>query len=529
MLLADPDRRELEMNLAVADAINLEPGAEIRFFLNIDPARPVMARLERAGYRAAQTAEGIMAYRLRAGFENDDARLRIGLRGTRAHLRGTHGARPLSAAPSTGMGAAMAGLVIGPPVGAIALSHNDPNGGGGASATRKLPPLRDELVLHPGPSNGDGAPSWTLEDPARGRYFRLGWAEIEMLARWDRDDPAAIAAAITQETTLTVDAAEVEAFVRFLASANLVRVEGPRALGQLHEQAQAARMNPVAFLLKNYLFIRIPLVRPDPFLDRTIGLAAPFFSPVFWIVTLIAGLAGMLLVLRQWDGFVTTFVHLFSWQGLAAIGIGLIFAKIAHELAHAYAAKHEGVAVPTMGIALMVLYPVLYTDTTAAWRLTDRARRLRIGYAGMATELAIAAWMTLAWSFMPDGPVRSAAFILATTTWIMTLAVNLNPFMRFDGYFLFSDALDMPNPPGSRLPAGALAVARGPVRLRRKPTRAFPERAGTASDHLCRLHLDLPFCPVSRHRPDRLSFLLQGARYHADDRGAGLVHRSPDF
>ena len=100
---------------------------------------------------------------------------------------------------------------------------------------------------------------------------------------------------------------------------------------------------------RSYLFIRIPLVRPDPFLDRTIGLAAPFFSPVFWIVTLIAGLAGMLLVLRQWDGFVTTFVHLFSWQGLAAIGIGLIFAKIAHELAHAYAAKHEGVAVAHHG------------------------------------------------------------------------------------------------------------------------------------------------------------------------------------
>jgi multidrug efflux pump subunit AcrA (membrane-fusion protein) len=82
MLLADPDRRELEMNLAVADAINLQPGAEIRFFLNIDPARPVMAQLERAGYRATQTAEGIMAYRVRARFEDDDARLRIGLRGT---------------------------------------------------------------------------------------------------------------------------------------------------------------------------------------------------------------------------------------------------------------------------------------------------------------------------------------------------------------------------------------------------------------------------------------------------------------
>ena len=370
----------------------------------------------------------------------------------------------------------MAGLVIGQITGAITASRDDPSGRGAPSATSALPPLRDELALHPGPPGADGAPSWTLEDPARGRYFRLGWAEIEMLARWERGDPAAIAAAITQETTLTVSPAEVEAFVRFLTSSNLVRVAGPRALGQLHEQAQASRMSPVAFVLKNYLFIRIPLVRPDRFLDKTLGLAAPFFSPLFWIATLIAGLTGILLVLRQWDSFVTTFVHLFSWQGLAAIGIGLIFAKIAHELAHAYAAKREGLDVPTMGIALMVLYPVLYTDTTAAWRLTDRAKRLRIGYAGMAIELAIAAWMTLAWSFMPDGPVRSAAFILATTTWIMTLAVNLNPFMRFDGYFLFSDALDMPN-----LQDRAFRLARWRLRealfgFGENPPERFPKR-----------------------------------------------------
>ncbi len=82
MLLADPAERELEMRLAVADAINLDPGAEIRFFLNIDPARAIPARLARAGYRASPTPEGVMAYRLRADFEADDPRLRIGLRGT---------------------------------------------------------------------------------------------------------------------------------------------------------------------------------------------------------------------------------------------------------------------------------------------------------------------------------------------------------------------------------------------------------------------------------------------------------------
>lgn len=319
-------------------------------------------------------------------------------------------------------------------------------GGGAAEAgAQHLPPLRDELILHPGPADRDGAPGWTLEDPPRARYFRLGWAEIEMLARWHLGDPAAIAAAVSTETTLTLSPGEVEAFARFLAGANLVQLRGERAMRMLAEQANAARMNPLAFVLKNYLFIRIPLVRPDGFLEATRGLAAPFFARAFWIATVMAAIIGLLLALRQWDAFTTTFLHLFSWQGLAAIAVALVVTKIAHELAHAHAAKREGLPVPTMGIALMVLYPVLYTDTTAAWRLTDRRKRLRIGYAGMAIELAIAAWMTLAWSFMPDGAMRSATFVLATTTWIMTLAINLNPFMRFDGYFLFSDLLDMPN------------------------------------------------------------------------------------
>lgn len=82
MLLADPQARELEISLAVADAINLEPGAEIRFFLNIDPADPIGAALIRAGYRASAMPDGAMAYRLRAALNEDDPRLRIGLRGT---------------------------------------------------------------------------------------------------------------------------------------------------------------------------------------------------------------------------------------------------------------------------------------------------------------------------------------------------------------------------------------------------------------------------------------------------------------
>jgi putative peptide zinc metalloprotease protein len=98
-----------------------------------------------------------------------------------------------------------------------------------------------------------------------------------------------------------------------------------------------------------------------------------------------------------------------------------------------------------MGVAFMVLWPMAYTDTNETWRLTDPRHRLQVASAGIATELLIAAWATLAWGLLPDGPARSAAFVLATTSWVATLVINASPFMRFDGYFILSDALDMPN------------------------------------------------------------------------------------
>jgi putative peptide zinc metalloprotease protein len=98
-----------------------------------------------------------------------------------------------------------------------------------------------------------------------------------------------------------------------------------------------------------------------------------------------------------------------------------------------------------MGIAFMVMVPVLFTDVTDAWRLPSRSQRLLIDAAGMLAELCLAALATLLWSFLPDGPLRSAAFMLATVTWVTTLLINLNPLMRFDGYFLLSDLLGIQN------------------------------------------------------------------------------------
>ena len=329
-----------------------------------------------------------------------------------------------------------------------------------AGAERALPRLRDDLRLYDGPPAADGSPSWTLYDPVRHRYFRLGRTAVELLSRWGCGTGAALLTAVNRGTTCAATQQHLAELLRFLALNGLLQADGSAAVAGLVRQAEAARPGWAQWLVHNYLFFRIPLVRPDRFLLATLPLVRPLFSRGFAAVVVVAGLLGLLLVLRQWETFAHTFLHFFSWQGAAWFGVALVVTKICHELGHAYTARRFGCRIPSMGVAFLVMMPVLYTDTSDAWRLSSRRQRLAIGAAGVATELCLAALATLAWSFLPDGPARSAAFLIATVTWIGTLAINLSPFMRFDGYYLLSDALGVAN-----LQPRAFALARW--RLRR--------------------------------------------------------------
>ncbi|SOD90769.1 site-2 protease family protein [Caenispirillum bisanense] len=308
-----------------------------------------------------------------------------------------------------------------------------------------LPPLRDDLRLLPGPTARDGSPTWTIHDPVRNRYHRLGWAAFEMLARWPAGTGAAVCARVAAETTLAPGKAELEQLLRFLRANALVDMGSAADRGQWTRQAEAMRQRWSSWLLHNYLFFRIPLVRPDGFLRRTWPLVRPLFSPAAgWIMALLA-LVAVYLVARRWDAFVHTFTQFASLQGLAWMGVALVVTKILHELGHAYTAHRYGCRVPTMGVAFMVLWPVLYTDTSDGWTLTERRKRLAIGAAGVTVELCVAVLATFVWALTDDGPLRSAAFFLATAGWTASLAINLNPFMRFDGYYLLADWLDEPN------------------------------------------------------------------------------------
>lgn len=307
------------------------------------------------------------------------------------------------------------------------------------------PRLREELSLLPGPALPDGQPSWTLHDPVRNLFFRIDWPTFEVLARWSSADAQGIVRDINASTTLQLEPADVEQVGEFLAGNQLVQPEGAQGSAAFSERLRQLQGNPFKWLLHHYLFFRVPLWRPDAWLGRWQHVAAALYTRQFAWCTLAALLLGLSQVARNWETFTASLVDTFSWEGLAAYGVALFVVKLLHELGHAFTAKRLGCRVPTMGVAFLVMWPVAYTDTNDAWRLTDRWQRLQVASAGIATELLVAAWATLAWALLPEGGLRSAAFVLATTSWVATLAINASPFMRFDGYFILSDWLDLPN------------------------------------------------------------------------------------
>lgn len=312
-----------------------------------------------------------------------------------------------------------------------------------------LPPLREDLGLHPGPDATDGSPTWTLHDPASHRFFSLSWPAFELLSRWGLRDPSSLLAAVHRETTLEVSEDDLHALLDMLRSNHLLVASDARQTEQLTAHAAATRMSPGQWLLKHYLFFRVPVLQPMRWLQRSSRWVRWAFQPAFWIGCLALMLTGLVLAGRRWDEFSHTLTSYASWEGLLAVALALSGAKVLHELGHAFTATHFGCRVPTMGVAFLVMWPVLYTDTNEAWKLTSRRQRLWVGAAGMLSEMALASVALVAWSVLPDtpawAPIRSGAFLLATTTWLLTVAINASPFMRFDGYFLLSDAINMPN------------------------------------------------------------------------------------
>ncbi|WP_437889862.1 HlyD family efflux transporter periplasmic adaptor subunit [Phytobacter sp. V91] len=302
-----------------------------------------------------------------------------------------------------------------------------------------LPALREDLQLSPAPDALDGAPQWTLVDVLAGRYFKLSGSAIRLLRHWSLGEEEQVLAAANRETGIPLGNDELQGLLRFLRANDLIVGNDEEQRASYGLKAGARRKGVLTQLLHQYLFFRIPLWRPDPFLNKSWPVLARHGGWLLRIVLPLMLLAGLYLLSRDWPRYRDSFSWLFSLEGAAAFGVTMVFAKFTHELGHAWMAKRMGCRVQSMGVAFVVMFPMFYTDVSDAWRVRSRTGRLLIGSGGMLAELILAIVALLAWSLLPEGPLRTAAFLLSSASWLTTLAVNLNPLMRFDGYFILSD------------------------------------------------------------------------------------------
>lgn len=306
-----------------------------------------------------------------------------------------------------------------------------------------LPKLRQDLKFIRSGNSVQGEPIWVIQDPITNRFYRLGWLEFEMLLHWHL--PAQdIIDTINNDTPLYIDEGHLQAFVEFLSKNNLSQPTGA-AIERLRKQTKVPSWQSPKWWLHNYLFFRIPIIKPQVWLQKAMPYVEPLFSTTALWLVIFASLLGLFLVTRQWDVFIHTLLDTLTPTGLIGFALAIIVSKILHELGHAFAATRYGLRVAHMGVAFLVLWPMLYTDTGESWKLQSHKQRLHISIAGITVELALAGIATLLWALLDDGALRQMLFYLATTSWVLTLALNTSPFLRFDGYYILSDIINFPN------------------------------------------------------------------------------------
>jgi putative peptide zinc metalloprotease protein len=307
-----------------------------------------------------------------------------------------------------------------------------------------LPELKAGITFAFNDYDLEGKPQWMIHDDGRNKFFVIGWVEYELLSRWKLGTADAIIEAVNNETTLQVDEADLEGLIFFLKHNFLLTQSGYQIYASAKEQKLYKTDNPFHWLVNYYLFFRVPLFHPDKLLDKTKIVGEVFFSKITLILMSILGLLAIYQISEQWETFTHTFSTIFTLEGLCIYLVVFLVTKLFHELGHAYMCKSFGVPVPTLGVAFLVFWPVLYTDTTLSWSLNNKSR-MRIALAGMWVETYFTIIAALIWCNSSNTTLQAVCYIVVAVNWVASLLINVSPFMRFDGYYVFADFLKMPN------------------------------------------------------------------------------------
>lgn len=214
---------------------------------------------------------------------------------------------------------------------------------------------------------------------------------------------------------------------------------------QLFERLRRHQQAQVRSALGSVLFLRLPLWDPDRFLQRLLPVVRPFFSWIGVALWAAVVLFAAKTAIDHHDALFDRGQEVLAPGNLALLFGAFFLTKLLHEFGHAFACRVFGGQVHQMGVMLLVFSPVPYVDATASWSFRERWRRVWVGAAGMYVELLIASAAVFVWAHTGDGLVNSLAYNIIFVASVSTLLFNLNPLLRFDGYYILSDLADTPN------------------------------------------------------------------------------------
>ncbi len=289
---------------------------------------------------------------------------------------------------------------------------------------------------------------YVLQDHQSGRFFRVSPAANLLLCLLDGRRTVARALALTAERhgAERPTRGDVVKLLAQLHQSDLLATPLPPDMEELARRADRQESRKLLLWLRNPLALRFPLLDPDRFLDATAPLLRPLFSRwgfLAWLLLVAAGGVTALLHGRALAEGVTD--QLLSPGNLVLVLVLYPLIKGLHELGHAYATKTAGGEVHELGVMLLVLLPVPYLDASAASAFRSKWRRMAVSGAGIMVELALAAIACLLWVQAEPGPLRALLFNVMLIAGVSTLLFNGNPLLRFDGYYVLMDLIEVPN------------------------------------------------------------------------------------
>jgi putative peptide zinc metalloprotease protein len=286
-----------------------------------------------------------------------------------------------------------------------------------------------------------GKPCYILEDPQEIQFYRLGITEGSFVSMLDGKTPLD-SVLRRSANTLGKDAfSEQEAMqiVHWLLETKLAYPSGMLSLEQAKVESGPARNN------FNPLAIRIPLVHPDGFFTAALQWCSWLFEPATCGIWICACLAAAFQLTSGWSSFTKELLTVVVPHNWLAILITWVLLKTLHEAAHGLVCRKYGGIVSEMGIMILWGMPVPYVDVTSSWAFRAKRQRMYTALAGLYVELFVAALAVLFWSCTGPGWIHYWCVYIVVVAVVSSLLFNGNPLMRFDGYYVLMDFLEIPN------------------------------------------------------------------------------------